>query len=426
MERLRHLQQEHIKKGGYSMNWNPAEGFIEFDALWTTAIALLLLMTGYTLRKKIAFLDKYCIPAPVIGGLLMSFILLIMHHSGGSAIKFTTSLQTPLMIAFFTTVGIGGSLSSLKRGGSALIVYLFCCWGLAIFQNAFGSGLAYLLGIHPMFGVMAGAVSLEGGHGAAAAFGPVAEGLGVVGAKTVAIASATFGLMAGGFIGGPIAFYLIKKNKLEIKASDEAIYKKTAHDENADGFFTSKEFLNMLALVLVIMVLGGVVSTKIKELLAFVLPGYVGAMFIAVLFRNINDHAKLIQINDRAVELMADVSIGVFLTMAMMTLRIWELYDLAGPLLIILILQVIAIILIAIFILFPALGKNYDAAVMCAGFAGHGLGATPNAVANMGAVCEKYKVLSHKAFLIVPLSGAVLIDLVAVPNITWFINFLGK
>jgi Na+/glutamate symporter len=123
------------------MNWNPAEGFIEFDALWTTAIALLLLMTGYALRKKMAFLDKYCIPAPVIGGLLMSFMLLILHHSGGSAIKFTTSLQTPLMIAFFTTVGIGGSLSSLKRGGSALIVYLFCCWGLAIFQNAFGSGL---------------------------------------------------------------------------------------------------------------------------------------------------------------------------------------------------------------------------------------------------------------------------------------------
>ena len=180
----------------------------------------------------------------------------------------------------------------------------------------------------------------------------------------------------------------------------------------------------MLALVLVIMVLGGIVATKIKELVdIFVLPGYVGAMFIAVLFRNINDHAKLIQINDRAVELMADVSIGVFLTMAMMTLRIWELYDLAGPLLIILILQVIAIILIAIFILFPALGKNYDAAVMCAGFAGHGLGATPNAVANMNSLVEKYGP-APRAFFIVPIVGAFLIDFANALVITLFVNFL--
>ena len=410
------------------MEWNLAERLLEFDAMWTTAIALLLLLLGYGLRKKIPFLEKYCIPAPVIGGILMSLVLLALYHgSGGSSgIKFTPALQAPLMLAFFTTVGIGGSLGSLKKGGRALIVYLCVCWGLAIFQNAFGSSLAYLLGIHPMFGVMAGAVSLEGGHGAAAAFGPVAEGMGVAGAKTVAIAAATFGLMAGGFLGGPVAFSLINKNKLEIKASDDAIFKETAFGDVDEKHFTSKEFLNMLGLVLVIMVVGGILSGKIKEWWDFTLPGYVGAMFIAVIFRNLNDHFHLIKISDKAVDLMADVSIGIFLTMAMMTLRIWELYDLAGPLLVILVLQVLAIVLIAKYILFRALGKDYDAAVMCAGFVGHGLGATPNAVANMGAVCERFKVVSHKAFLVVPLSGAVLIDLVAIPNITWFINFLGK
>ncbi len=409
------------------MDWNTAEGLVTFDGLWTTAIALLLLLLGYALRKKVSFLEKYCIPAPVIGGILMSLIMLTLYHSGGgkAGVQFTPALQAPLMIAFFSTVGLGGSLSSLKQGGKALLVYLCFCWGLAIFQNAFGASIAYLLGIDPMFGIMAGAVSLEGGHGAAAAFGPVAEELGTAGAKTVAIAAATFGLMAGGFLGGPIAFHLIKKHKVEIKASDEALYKKGDARKEKESHFTSREFLNMLALVMVVMVVGGVVSAKIKEWSGFVLPGYVGAMFIAIILRNLNDHLKLININDHAINLISDVSIGIFLTMAMMTLKIWELYDLAGPLVIILVLQVTAIVAIAVFLLFRCLGKDYDAAVMCSGFIGHGLGATPNAVANMGAVCERYKVFSHKAFLIIPLSGAVLIDLVAIPNITWFINFLG-
>ncbi len=411
------------------MDWNTAEGLVTFDGLWTTAIALLLLLLGYTLRKKISFLEQYCIPAPVIGGLLTALFMLVLYHSGGgnAGVKFTPELQAPLMIAFFATVGLGGSLGALKQGGKALLIYLCFCWGLAIFQNAFGAALAYLLDIHPLFGIMAGAVSLEGGHGAAAAFGPEVEKLGIAGAKTVAIAAATFGLMAGGFLGGPIAFHLIKKHKLEIKSSEDELYKKD-NDKNGDPavHFTSRDFLNMLALILVVMVIGGVISAKIKQWSGFVLPGYIGAMFIAILVRNVNDYFKWFKINDRAIDLIADVSIGIFLTMAMMTLKIWELYSLAIPLVVILVLQVIAIVLIAKFLLFRFLGKDYDAAVMCAGFVGHGLGATPNAVANMGAVCERYKVFSHKAFLIIPLSGAVLIDIVALPNIVWFINFLGK
>ncbi|WMI70835.1 sodium/glutamate symporter [Aminobacterium sp. MB27-C1] len=399
---------------------------LHLDGVWTTALAAILLMLGYGLRHKVRFFEVFCIPAPVIGGVLMSLIALVLHHQGGGAIKFNTALQSPMMIAFFTTVGIGGSFALLKKGGKALIVYLIFCWCLAVFQNGFGAGLAKLLGIHPALGIMAGAASLEGGHGAAAAFGPMAEELGVAGAKVVAIAAATYGLIAGGLLGGPLAKWLIDRHHVSIEASQEALYIQKTEKEKFDQFFSSFDFLKMLTLVLVIMVLGSFLSGKIKEWYNFSLPGYVGAMFVAVVFRNFNDHFSWVKIHDKAIELISDVSLGLFLTMAMMSLRIWELYDLAIPLIVILALQTIALLLIGAFLLFPLLGKDYDAAVMCAGFIGHGLGATPNAVANMGAVSERYQMMSHKAFLIVPLCGAVLIDLVGLPNIVWFINFLTK
>ena len=179
------------------MSWSFAENVLhlEFDALWTTAVALLLLILGYGLRRKLRFFETFCIPAPVIGGLIMAIVALILHHNGGATIKFTTALQSPMMLAFFTTVGIGGSLALIAKGGKALVIYLVFCWALAVIQNGVGAGLAKAFGIHPVFGVMAGAVSLEGGHGAAAAFGGSTEALGIVGAKAVAIASATFGLI---------------------------------------------------------------------------------------------------------------------------------------------------------------------------------------------------------------------------------------
>jgi len=417
------------------MSWSFAENVlnIQFDALWTTAVALLLLILGYGFRRKLRFFETFCIPAPVIGGLIMAIVALILHHNGGASIKFTTALQSPMMLAFFTTVGIGGSLALIKRGGVALVIYLVFCWMLAVIQNGVGVGLAKVFGIHPVLGVMAGAVSLEGGHGAAASFGTMAEGLGIAGAKAVAIASATFGLIAGGLIGGPICRMLISSHNVDINASDEAIYQKSASEvmnEGGSNEVDSQGFMKMLCLVLVFMALGAILSTKVNALFPkswnFSLPGYVMAMFVAVIFRNINDAAHLVTIRTKCLDIISDVSLGVFLTMAMMSMRIWDLYDLALPLLGILVVQTALIAFLAIFILFPLLGKNYDAAVMCAGFLGHGLGATPNAVANMGAVCERYGVLSHKAFLIVPLCGAVLIDLVGLPAIAWFIGFFSK
>ena len=401
---------------------------LKMDMVATTALAAVLLMLGYQLRKRVSVFDKFCIPAPVLGGFAFSLLALFCKQMGLITFTFTTTLQSPFMIAFFTTVGIGGSLALLKKGGSGLIIYLVSCWFIAVFQNAFGSGLASMLGIHPVLGVMAGAVSLEGGHGAAAAFGPTAEALGVKGATAVAIASATYGLIAGGLLGGPIAKWLIGKYSVAIKAGegDYETYDQAIGADKEAGTVTSRNILSMMMIVLVIMTFGAWGSAKLKAATGFDLPGYVGAMFVAIILRNINDGVKMVKLHLKSLDIIADVSIGIFLTMAMMTLRIWELYDLALPLIIILLLQTIALALFAIFILFRALGKDYDAVVMVAGLMGHGLGATPNAVANMGAVCERYGVMSHKAFLIIPLCGAVLIDLVGIPNIVWFINYLTK
>ncbi|MDR1377032.1 MAG: sodium:glutamate symporter [Synergistaceae bacterium] len=334
-------------------------------------------------------------------------------------VSFDTALLTPAILAFFTTVGMTGSLSLLARGGWALTVYLAACWGVAIFQNALGVGLAKLFRLHPVLGVMAGAVSLEGGHETAAVFGPAAESLGVIGAQTVAVSSATYGLIVGGLLGGPLVSWLIRRGKLEPAPSP-------AEKSNLiDGF----DFFRMLTLVLVLMAAGSLVSTWINSQAKnhwqwenFFLPGYVGAMFVGMIFRNLNDALNIVKLHDKAIELISKAASGIFLTMATMRLHIWDLYDLAVPLTAVLLLQTAAIAFFAVFVVFPLLGRDYDAATLCAGFIGHSLGATPNAISNMSAVCESCGVISYKAFLIAPLCSAVLIDLVSVPSIVWFID----
>ncbi|MDP5008023.1 MAG: sodium/glutamate symporter, partial [Glaciimonas sp.] len=397
----------------------------KLDSLTTTALAVLLLLIGQQLKRRIAVLEQFCIPAPVIGGFVMSLIILALRQTSTAQISFDTAMQAPLMVAFFTTVGIGGSLALLSKGGSALIIYLLICWALAVFQNTFGAGIAFLFGIDPLLGVMAGGVSLEGGHGAAAAFGPLVQNMGHAGATTVALSSATFGLIAGGLIGGPVANYLIKRHKVKIESVQSDSDITVNHDHGGyDGHdhISSEGLIGSLGLILVLMVAGIAIAKLFEQSMAFVLPSYVGAMFAAIIFRNINDFTHWIKLNQQAINALSDIALGVFLTMAMMSLKIWELYDLALPLVSILLFQVAALVAIAIFIAFPLLGKNYDAAVMCAGLVGHGLGATPNAVANMSALSQRYGVVSYKAFLIIPLCGAVLIDIVAIPFHTWIIN----
>ncbi|EMB7192120.1 TPA: sodium/glutamate symporter [Pseudomonas aeruginosa] len=398
---------------------------LHLDALSTTALALLLLALGSQLKKRSRWLTRLCVPSPVIAGFGFAFLVWLLRDRGWLDIGLDTSLQTPLMVAFFTTVGLGGSLGLLRKGGKTLLVYLSACWALAILQNLIGVGSAGLLGLDPLLGIMAGAVSLEGGFGAAAAFDPVAEGLGAQGATTVALASATFGMVAGGLLGSPVARWLIERNRLPVQAESDNRLEALGQQErrqHAAATLDGNLLLRLLTCVLLVMVLGFWLGDALQERLGLVLPSYVGAMFIAIVLRNLDDRLGWLRIPDHAVGTLGDVCLGIFLTMAMMSLKFWELENLGLPLLGVLFIQVAVLLLLTIFVLFRLLGRNYDAAVLCAGFLGHGLGATPNAVANMGAVCEHYRVFSHKAFIIVPLCGAVLIDLVAIPAITWFIN----
>ncbi|MGC3249963.1 sodium/glutamate symporter [Pseudomonas aeruginosa] len=398
---------------------------LHLDALSTTALALLLLALGSQLKKRSRWLTRLCVPSPVIAGFGFAFLVWLLRDRGWLDIGLDTSLQTPLMVAFFTTVGLGGSLGLLRKGGKTLLVYLSACWALAILQNLIGVGSAGLLGLDPLLGIMAGAVSLEGGFGAAAAFGPVAEGLGAQGATTVALASATFGMVAGGLLGSPVARWLIERNRLPVQAESDNRLEALGQQErrqHAAATLDGNLLLRLLTCMLLVMVLSFWLGDALEERLGLVLPSYVGAMFIAIVLRNLDDRLGWLRIPDHAVGTLGDVCLGIFLTMAMMSLKFWELENLGLPLLGVLFIQVAVLLLLTIFVLFRLLGRNYDAAVLCAGFLGHGLGATPNAVANMGAVCEHYRVFSHKAFIIVPLCGAVLIDLVAIPAITWFIN----
>ncbi|MBW9146892.1 sodium/glutamate symporter [Clostridium sp. CM028] len=397
---------------------------LKVDMVATLATAILLLLLGYWLIKKVAFFRKFCIPAPVIGGLLFSILALVLKQSGLITISMDTTFQSPFMIAFFTTIGLGASFKLLKKGGKCLIIYWLLCGVLAISQNVIGIVFAKITGIHPMFGIMAGSVSMEGGHGAAAAFGKTAEAMGIAGSTTVAIAAATFGLISGGLIGGPIAKHLIDKHKLKPSTSDNYDVKSFENvvSDTGNTKITTNMVMAHMAIITVCMTIGSIASGWFSTATGLSLPGYVGAMFVSVAFRNINDKIHIAKLDYYTIDLMGNVSLGIFLSMALMTLKLWELVGLAGPLLIIVTAQVIFMILYTVFVVFKFLGKDFDAAVMAAGMAGHGLGATPNAIANMGAVTEKYGP-SPKAFLIVPLVGAFLIDLIGIPTIVFFMNF---
>ncbi|PQZ94673.1 sodium:glutamate symporter [Arthrobacter sp. MYb227] len=423
---------------------------IQLDLVQSSALAMLLLAGGEYARRRIGFLHRFCIPAPVVGGFMFALLVLLLRQTNVAQIQLDTTLQTPAMVAFFTTIGLAGSLAMIKKGGKLLLMYLIACWSLAIMQNVIGMGMAKVVGVDPMLGIMAGAVALEGGHGNAAAFGPTAEAMGFEGATTVAIAAATFGLVAGSMLGGMSANYLVARHNIEIPhkagvmgkiATAGAVIKEMAVGDSPKGSVAtvtrSEEdttenpsanygsLLTVVVLLATLMVLGTVLGDWLSELTGLTLPAYVGAMIVAVIFRNVNDKFGWFKINDAAVDLISKFALGFFLTLAMMSLKMWELATLAGPLVIILVVQLAFILIFAVVVVFRMLGKNYDAATMVAGFIGHGMGAAPNALANMDAFNAKFGVRSERAFLIVPLAGAVLVDLVALPWIVWCMNLVG-
>lgn len=390
---------------------------LKTDMIMTAAIAGVLLVLGYAIRNKYKIFERLCIPPSVIGGFILAFIVAILRSMKVLQFDMDTSLQLPFMLAFFTCVGFGGSFKLLKAGGRLLIIYLISTWVLAVVQAVVGISLAKFLNIEPLLGLMAGTVSLVGGHGNAAAFGPLAEKAGVAGATTVAIASATYGLVVGSIIGGPVGDWLIKKNNVKIETDEEGLQKNDV--EAHTNPLTSNAYIHHLAFVFVFMACGIVFSNLIgmMNIPNFAIPSYVGAMFLAILFRNINDKHQIFELDSRIIDLISDIGLGFFLTIAIMTLKVWELIDLALPLIVILVVQTIVLFFFVILLIFPMLRKNYDAGVLSGGFMGWGLGIAATAVVCMGAICEKYELRSTKAFLIAPLCGAVFVDVFAIPTI---------
>ena len=389
---------------------------MELNQITTLALAVGLFLLGTWLVKRVGFLNRFCIPAPVVGGLIFAIIVTILKATGLVEITLDTSLQSLFMITFFTTVGLGASFKLVKLGGKLLIIYWLACGFLALMQNVIGVSLAKIMDIHPLIGVMAGAVSMEGGHGAAAAYGQTIEELGISSAVSIGMAAATCGLVAGGLVGGPVVQYLVRK--FNLKPSEEET---ESYVEKSQREVTEHSFMQQVFLIVFCMAIGTYIGDWFSAVTGFVLPGYVGAMFTAVLVRNLLDRFKPNFINMKEINLIGDVSLGIFLAMALMSIKLWEVADLALPLFVIIFAQVFFIVLFAVFVLFRLLGKSYDAAVMVAGFLGHGLGATPNAMANMSAVINKFG-SSQKALLIVPIVGAFLIDVFGMPIIITTIN----
>jgi len=405
----------------------------KFDMVQTLALASVVLFAGYGIRRRVGFLDRYNIPAPVVGGFAFAAIALALRLGGIVAFEFDTVLQPPLMIAFFTTIGLGASLALLKVGGPQVLLFWVLASVLAVMQNSVGIALSKLLGVHPFLGLITGSITMTGGHGTGAAFGKLMEDdYAFTGGVTLAMAAATFGLVSGGFIGGPVGTRLIQKNRLRAavpKALEAAPEPVGVHDsldrkieaEPPGEAPTAFTLMKIITIVLVAMWGGSLLSKWLGQFVT--LPAYIGAMIVAAVMRNLSDLTRTIRIDRRVLEDVGTIALSLFLAMALMTLKLWELLDLAVPMLIILVVQVSMMAAFAYFITYRVMGRDYDAAVMAGGHCGFGLGATPNAVANMEALVERFG-SAPRAFLVVPMVGAFFIDFTNALIITAFINFV--
>ena len=393
---------------------------INFDMIGTVAIGLISLFIGKKLKVKLSFLDRFGIPAAVIGGLFFAIIHLLMRVSHAGSIAYDTALLTPFMVVFFTTIGLGSSIEALKRGGKLLIIFWLLSGVMTFMQTVIGVALAKITDIHPLFGVLAGSVSMSGGHGSAGAFGKTVEELGVTGGLTAALSAATFGLIAGGLLGAPLALSLIRKYNLKPKnvINKDEIGKKTSAEKRD---ITVNSVMAHVTMIAIIMTIGIALSGFLKSKFDLAIPSYVGAMFCAIIFNNLNLKYKWIDMDSNLVSILGETSLNIFLSMALISLKLWELAALAIPLLIILGAQVVFMYLYTRFIVFKAMGSDYDAAVIVSGMCGSGLGATTNAMINMGEVSNKYG-YTVNPYLIVPLTGAFLIDIFQMPVIITAIN----
>ena len=392
---------------------------IVLDLYQTTGLAMLLYALGSYLVKKVDFLRLCCIPAPVVGGVLFAILNLILHQTGLVYITFDTTLQSIFMVWFFTSVGYNASFKVLKKSALPVFIFLGLTAVMQIIQNLVGVGLAGVFQLDTRLGLCMGSIPLVGGHGNAASWGPVLEKVGCAGAEVVSVAAATYGLVAGSLMGGPIAKSLIAKHNLKSTAKEEAVA--ATEDNMVDKNVFSKNIVTSFVLLLAAAGVGMYITNFIAQFIT--LPAYIGPMIVAIIVRNVAD-AMGKEVPLDAIDASANVCLSIFLSLALMTLKLWELIDLALPMIVILAVETVVMFVLAKFVVFKVMGSDYDAAVLVSGFCGVGMGATPNAMANMQSITEKFGP-SPKAFLIVPIVGGMFCDLTNTAILSAFLGFLG-
>lgn len=405
------------------------------NGYYTLILATIVLLVGRFLVKRIQFLKDFSIPEPVAGGLLAAMIITGLNLFFGYQFNFQTQLQTTCMLMFFSSIGLSADFGRLKSGGIPLVIFTILVSVFIILQNGMGIALALMTGIEPMLGLVTGSIALVGGHGTAAAWGATLENQhGVVGATTLGIAAATYGLVAGGIIGGPIGRRLINKLNIQPNATNASLQEQSTDapksnriDErkNQDIFEKSDNIrlITATSTIETLALFAGCLGfaefmTMLFEGTKYQLPMFVWALMGGVIIRNTLTTFFKFNMFDRAIDVFGNASLSLFLAIALMSLKLWDLADLAGTVIIILVIQTILMIAFAYFVTFRVMGKDYDAAVLAAGHCGFGLGATPTAIANMQAITDRY-MPSHKAFLIVPMVGAFFVDIVNALILHW-------
>ena len=393
---------------------------IQLNMYHALALGAAMYALGLVLTKKIPVLSRFCIPAPLVGGLCFAVFNTILYATGTAVITFDDTLQTVFMIMFFTTVGFTVSIPLLFKSGKAVIMLLILSIVMIILQNAVGSGVMALMGKNPLFGLACGSISMIGGPGTAAGIGPDLDAAGAIGGTTVAVAAATFGLIFGSLLGGPIARKLIVKNHLR----DEVVEQVTEEDADDAHFIThSNNFVYGFLLMLFCVGVGSIVTVGLTKLFGFNFPIYIGSMLVAVAVRNVIDHFKIMEFPAAEISTMGNMFLAIFLSMALSGLKLWQLIDLALPMIICLMAEVVLMVIFSWLVVFPIMGRDYDAAMITAGFIGFGMGATSNAMANMQAVSRRYGP-SPSAYFVIPMVGGLFNDFFNAAIIAFAIGLL--
>ena len=393
---------------------------VSVDMYQTLAAAVLVLYLGGFLKKRIKFLETFCIPSPVIGGLIFALVSCLLHVFGIVEFHFDETLKNVCMVLFFTSVGFQANLKVLRAGGKSLVVFLLCVIVLIFSQNGLAVGLSKLLGIDSLIGMCTGSIPMVGGHGTSGAFGPVFEDFGLEGATTLCTAAATFGLIIGSVIGGPVGRRLILKHDLLKTAVPEDT---TVLEEEEQKHHRSVSMYAPAAYQLAIAMGVGTVVSWALSYTGMTFPVYVGSMIVAAVMRNVSEYTGKIHIHMGEINDIGGICLSLFLGIAMITLQLWQLAELALPMIILLLAQVVFMAFFSYFVVFNVMGRDYDAAVLASGTCGFGMGATPNAMANMQAITEKFAP-SVKAYMLVPIVGSMFADFLNSLVITLFINMI--